>query len=442
MKLTQRIISLLLAVAMIFSIWGCGNPANETTTESTATETTTPTDTTEEAPSSPFTAGTYEASAFGFYPGLPVNVRVTVSDTTMESIEIFGDNMESPLMLRAVQELLIPRMIEHQTSFVDVVAGATMTSAAVRMAVTDCLEQAITDSALLDNFSDFPEYAVNDTAKLLETDILIVGLGGSGITAALSAAENGANVLAIDKAGKYGGTTCITSEMMAVNPEKFMTENNVTKDYVNEDEFLTDWLTRTHNDGKEEIIEMFIDQSGNTLDWLMYDHEWPFASPLPGHADYATYPVRFMYTPNEHYGNKEEIASYLDRLMKDYTEAGGEYLLEVEGYELMYDVASNTVTGVKAVGYDGQEYEIQAKAVVLATGGYGKNETMMEEYMTDEYFPLSGDWYMYGMTTNDGKLLESALNIGAGTYNPSIPPLSHLAGFPINLTGFETTVVE
>lgn len=94
--------------------------------------------------------------------------------------------------------------------------------------------------------------------------------------------------------------------------------------------------------------------------------------------------------------------------------------------------------GVRAHGKGGQAYEVRGKAVVVATGGFGENIALMNEYMVDDYYPLSGTWHLYGMATNTGKMVQAALDLGAGTCNPSVPPLSHLAGFPVNLIGFGT----
>jgi fumarate reductase flavoprotein subunit len=104
---------------------------------------------------------------------------------------------------------------------------------------------------------------------------------------------------------------------------------------------------------------------------------------------------------------------------------------------------SGKVTGVKARNnLDGTEYTINAKAVVLATGGFLGSGEMTEKYLSDEYFPLKGKWNCYGSQGNDGAMLQSAIDKGAATYNIGMPPEVHMsgsaqvippsAGFPIN----------
>lgn len=387
------------------------------------------------------TPGTYESSSYGSYPGLPVNVSVTVSENAIESIELAGENLETTLMLRAAKEKYIPRILESQAVSIDSVAGATMTSSAIRLAVEQCLKEAYAESgAGPDAIVPWLKRASHEAGdpKTIDVDVVVVGLGGGGMAAALSAAENGLNVLAIEKAGKYGGTTCVTSESLAINPPRFKDEVNGGKDFVNSAELMDDWCQRTQGDAKKELLELFFAESGNTVDWLNYEHNWPFNPPNPGHAEYATYDCCFTYSPYTLAGPKKELATLIDGLMEQYVDLGGEYLLETEVTDFLYDTDSDTVVGVKAIGYDGRIYEVSAQAVVLATGGFGGNAQLMSEYMKDDYYPLSGTWHLYGMATNDGAMIERALDLGAGTCNPSVPPLSHLAGFPRNLVGFGT----
>lgn len=96
---------------------------------------------------------------------------------------------------------MIPRMIEHQSIAVDAITGATASSNGVRQAVEDALTQALTaggsDASAIKAFQTIPEKN-NETIEL-NTQVLVVGMGGSGTAAALSAAQNGLSVLAIDQ---------------------------------------------------------------------------------------------------------------------------------------------------------------------------------------------------------------------------------------------------
>ena len=391
-------------------------------------------------------AGTYTAYGTGFALCESIPVSVTVSENEILSIEVnMTENAETPPILDSVVELMIPRMIEHQSIAVDSICGATATSAGVKQAVSDCISQAITaaggDGSDLSAFQVAP--AKEGGNETLETDILVIGMGGSGTTAAMSAVENGAKVLAIDKTGKYGGTTSLTSEIMAINPPEIQAEHNNGQDWIDKAAMREAWLTYTEGDEKTEMVDILLDNSGSTLDWLVYDHGFEFDYvPKTGFTEADVYACKYQFLPNDIGANKAYINEYFDGIYNDFTEAGGQYLLETEAYELLVD-DSGAVVGAKARNYvTGKEYTINAKAVILATGGFAGNAEMEEEYLSDEYFELKGVWCNYGLHTNDGKMIQNAIDLGAATYNIGMPPMVHNAGTPAFLPGFETVPVE
>ncbi|NLU11555.1 MAG: FAD-binding protein [Tepidanaerobacter acetatoxydans] len=244
-------------------------------------------------------------------------------------------------------------------------------------------------------------------------------------------------MLAIDKAGKYGGTSSHTTEMFAVNPPKFQQEHNNGKDYMDKAGMRQAWLEYTEGDAKMDIVDLLLDNSGHALDWLVYEHGFKFATPMRGFTEEDIYECKYQYLPNDIAYNKDHIGKYFDGIYEDYTALGGEYMLETEAYDLIYDDATNTVKGVKARGYDGTEYEIYADAVILATGGFAGSGEMTTKYLSNKYYPLKGEWKMYGMKQNDGKMIDAAIKKGAGTYNIGMCPIVHMAGTPTFLTQFE-----
>ncbi len=407
--------------------------------------------------------GTYTAQASGFSLLQPLEVKVTVSETAIESIEL-GDNAETYPFVTAAMERIVPRMLEHQSVRIDAITGATGSSTGIKLATEAALKEALSaggsDASAIENFYIVPEKV--NAHETLETDILVVGLGGSGTAAAVSAAEamyaaNGndpskVSVLAIDKAGKYGGTSCITADTMGINAPVYQETYHGGKDYVDAAEMMADWQDFTMGDAKQELLDLFFAESGNTIDWLIshgFDYGegttegqgWGFGGPQPGFTPRDKFCVKFQYT-GQGYGNwKKETGEMFDSIMEDYVELGGKYLLEIEATELIYDEATNIVTGVKAVGYDGTEYTINAKVVITATGGFSNNAELQEEYLSNEYYPLKGSWLMYGMTQNDGKIIDSALSIGAGTYNIGMPPMVHLQGSPVTLHEYPVEIV-
>ena len=393
-------------------------------------------------------AGTYTASAWGFSKAYQLNVEVVVSEDKIESIAV-TDNGETAPILDNVKELLIPRMLEHQSVKVDSITGATTSSNAIKMAVEDCLKQAIKangqDESLVSKFYTVPEKKTD--VVTLDTDILVVGLGGSGVASALSAAEamyekNGqdaskVSVLGIDKAGKYGGTSAVTTSPMTINPSYFVERNN-GENYVDADVLKNAWMEYTEGDSKEWAIDVMMEQSGPAIDWLI-ENGFEFGEPAQGLSE----PYKVCVNYGGVFGDSKGLtAEYFKKAMAKYEEYGGKYMLETEATELLKD-EEGKIVGVKAVNQDGTTYTINAKAVILATGGFGGNGEMQDKYLSDEYYPLNGGTYnIYGMAQNDGKMIQSAIDLGAGTYNIGMPPMSHIGGAYSIMHVYEDIVLD
>lgn len=401
--------------------------------------------------------GTYTGQGTGFRVSEPITVNVTVSENEILDIQVDQVNTsEKPSILQSVVDLMLPRILENQSVAVDAITGATASSNGVKQAITDALTQALeaggSDASAISAFQTAP--AKSTETITLDTDVLVVGMGGSGVAAALTAAENGASVLAIDKAGKYGGTSELTSGPMAINvPSQVEAEiadwpNPVTgetetkpagADLIDAEALYEDWLAYTTIDGvqtaKPEMIRIMIDESGYTDDWLtQYGFSFDPAIGFAGNSWAA-------FTP--HTGAKALTESFFDSVIGHFEEMGGSYMLETEAYDLIYDEATNQVTGVLARSTaDGTEYVINAKAVVLATGGYAGSAEMEETYLSNEYYPLKGAWKQFGMQQNDGKMIQAAIDDGAGTYNISVPPMVHVGGVDGFLSGYEAVPIE
>lgn len=397
-------------------------------------------------------AGTYTASAWGFSKVEQLEVSVTVTEDAITDIQVNMDNGETAPILQSAIDLMIPRMLENQSVAVDAICGATASSNAIKQATSDCLVQALEAAgSSADGLKAFQTAEpTSDETVTLDTDVLVIGLGGSGLSAAVSAAQNlyeangqdasKVNVLGIDKAGKIGGTSAVTSSPMAVNPPSMVEANG--GDYTDAAALREDWLTYTKGDAKTELVDLMINESGEALDWLM-DMGFEFGEPQLG---FGTPYAVVCYYGDSMGANKDVVDGYFQKLLEVYESLGGEYMLETEGTELITD-ENGTVVGAKAVGQDGTQYTINAKVVVLAGGGFAGNPEMEEEYLSDEYYPLKGSWNLYGMAQNDGKTIQMALDIGAGTYNIGMPPMVHIGGinklmheFPVNQIEGQTDI--
>ena len=152
-----------------------------------------------------FTAGEYTATADG-YNG-PTTVKVTFSDSRIEKIEIVS-TAETGHVGDVAFDVMIPDMLEANGTGVDGVSGATFSTRALRNAVNDAAEQA--QCTNLDAFQAAKvEHPAQDPIDVT-FDVVIVGAGGAGISAAAQAAQNGNTVLVIEKNAEVGGNTLVS----------------------------------------------------------------------------------------------------------------------------------------------------------------------------------------------------------------------------------------
>lgn len=397
--------------------------------------------------------GTYTGSASGYRSAWTIDATVTVNESEIVSIDIAKDSADTVGVFDSAVNLLVPRIIENQSIAIDSITGATASSNGIKNAVKQALAAALaaggSEEGSIEAFEKVPEKLTD--AKTINTGVLVVGLGGAGTMAALRAAEcmyaddaKSVDVLAIDKAGRYGGTSSLTADFFAVNPTKYKTEHNGGKDYVDAEGLLADWLDYTRGDAKTDMVKLLLDNSGDTLDWMVYEHGLQLTDPSGGLTQGDDMVVKFKYAPSDKGLTVRRLSNlaFYDGCMKDYTDMGGKYMLETDAYDLIYDEKSKTVLGVKARGYDGTEYEIYADAVILATGGFAGSASMEEKYLSNEYYPLNGSWSQIGMTQCTGDMIQAAINIGAGTYNIGMSPIVHMCATPGFLTQFEYHVTD
>lgn len=174
----------------------------------------------------------------------PVEVEVTIKDNQIENIAIVGGEETDSHgggtnhISQTVVDYLIPRIIENQSLAVDAISGATNTSNAVINAVDQAINAAGGDSS--EWYTEVSKS--NETIKLEGYDVIVVGLGGSGVTSYISAAENGASVFGIETTAKIGGQSATVSGPMAINPQLKMDSENNGEKFLEEEDLISDWI--------------------------------------------------------------------------------------------------------------------------------------------------------------------------------------------------------
>ena len=396
--------------------------------------------------------GEYTIQTWGYSQAWSLPVTVTLSEKEIVSIEMpdefeeLDQHGETWVIFRTVVDYLVPRIIENQSFAVDAITGATATSNAVKGAVEEAITQALTaagtDLSALEAFRVVPAKAEEGQVEEITVDVLGVGLGNAGIMAATHYKDTMAELgydkisyLGIEKAAKLGGQSGMAHELFVVNPKGMKEAYNNGEDYLDADALYQFWLEdMTNEDGvvklKEEDLKLYIERSGEVVDWLHFDHGYEFEAPKVGDLSAAAGAKGFVGTFNliafdlSYEIRRRAVLGWQQQLMSEVEAAGGSYMLETEGYELLYDEATGSVTGAKARNLvTGKEYIIHAKAVIMATGGFGGGERTNTLY-SNEYYPLQGDYRQFGMAQNDGKMIQAALDIGASTWNIGMPGIN------------------
>ena len=195
------------------------------------------------------TDGEYTVTSPGFYGDL--NVTVVIEGGAISDI-VVKDCPETPELGGKAIEMMTMEMIDNNTSGVDSVSGATVTSAYFRMAVNAALKEANAPEAMTAKVAA-PEKA----SETLECDVLVMGSGTAGLSAAIAAAEAGANVLVIEKQDIPGGSA-VTSAGIVYAPV----------DESDKAAMVQYYMDRAEGNANEELLTFYADNALDTIAWL------------------------------------------------------------------------------------------------------------------------------------------------------------------------------
>ncbi|WP_410102869.1 FAD-dependent oxidoreductase [Sutterella wadsworthensis] len=212
-------------------------------------------------PSWGYTPGTYEASAQGMKG--PVKVAVTFSKDAVTSVKVIEEKETAGIGTTAAAEL--PRQIvEAQSTKIDGLSGATVTSKAIFAAVEDSIPQAKGDPNQPAR-STAPKHA-GKTIEAAE-DVVIIGSGFSGLAAAVNAAEHGARVTVLEKMSVTGGASAICGGQWAIMGTKLQKEKGVP--YDPPQALVYDLIGNGHLKNDLTTLTMFAENSPRAADWAI-----------------------------------------------------------------------------------------------------------------------------------------------------------------------------
>lgn len=339
------------------------------------------------ATASAMTAGTFEAEAPGVF-GEAVKVAVTVSDTAIEKVEVVSHNETAGISDAAI-ERIPAAIVESQSLAVDTVAGATMTSKAILAAAEAALAAAGADvEALKVSATE----AVEGQTIEMTADVVVLGAGGSGVSAAVEAYDAGAKVVLLEKLAVIGGTTATSQGMVGANESKYTKEKDVHYTF---EEMYANLMSNASYRLDPTLTSITLQKSGETVDWMNERLGMVFYDVIVGYG-----PLQMMHLIE---GAGPAMKTAMEETLSG-TEI--ELMLETKATEILMN-EDGSVKGVKA-SRGADTVIVYADSVVVTTGGYAYNPELTERLDPEK----AGTWGIgFSGSTGDGIIMAS--NVGA-----------------------------
>lgn len=422
-QIKKSVSALAMAAVIAVSLFGYGCGAKSASTSSDAG-----------------VSGDFTGTAKGF--GGDVSVTLTLTDGAITGCTAEGKDETQGVGSEAIAQM--PGKIAESGSIaVDGVSGATATSTAIKEAAA----AALTAAGL--NPDDYKTAVENDATaedSTVDADVVVIGAGGAGMTAAITAAAEGKSVVVLESQSMVGGNSVRATGGMNAAKTVYQDENEfgesagvektlkTAAEKYADNETITalaktvseQWAAYQANptgyfDSVElmeldtmiggkgindpELVETLCANSADAIDWLD-EH----GITLHNVSSFGGASVKRIHRPVNAEGKTVSVGSYMIPLLQENCEkAGVKMMLDTTATEILTD-ANGAAVGVKATGASGETVTVNAKAVVLATGGFGANLDMVVKYKPE----LKGF-----MTTNapgiQGQGIEMAQAIGAAT---------------------------
>ena len=422
-QIKKSVSALAMAAVIAVSLFGYGCGAKPASTSSDAG-----------------VSGDFTGTAKGF--GGDVSVTLTLTDGAITGCTAEGKDETQGVGSEAIAKM--PGEIAESGSIaVDGVSGATVTSTAIKEAAAAALTAAGLNP---DDYKTAVEKTGSAEDSTVEADVVVVGAGGAGMTAAITAAGEGKSVVILESQSMVGGNSVRATGGMNAGKTVYQDENEFDEsagvektlktaaEKYADNETITalaktvseQWAAYQANptgyfDSVElmeldtmiggkgindpELVETLCANSADAIDWLD-EH----GITLHNVSSFGGASVKRIHRPVNAEGKTVSVGSYMIPLLEENCKkAGVQILLNTTANEILTD-ANGAAAGIKATGSTGETVTVNAKAVVLTTGGFGANLDMVVKYKPE----LKGF-----MTTNaagiQGQGIEMAEAIGAAT---------------------------
>ena len=384
---------------------------------------------------------TYTGEAYGHDKENPVKVTLTIKDKTITKVEVDASHETNGIGSKAAETM--PGAIVAANSLdVDGVSGATQTSKAIIEAATAALKQAGLEP------SDLVSKNTSTTkAKDIEetVDVVVVGAGGAGMTAAITATDAGKKVIVVESQPIAGGNSVRSTggmnaaktpyqdknefaesagveKTLATAAEKFADNETITalaatvksqwdtyqanpQGYFDSVELMElDTMIGGKGKNNPELVKALAENSADAIEWLA-----SIGAEVKNVGAFGGASVKRIHRPVNADGKVTAVGAYIVPILeKNLQDRNVQFLFDTTANEII--MKDGKAVGIKGTGKDGHKVTINAKSVVIATGGFGANAEMVEKYKPE----LKGF-----ATTNaegaQGQGIDMATAVGAAT---------------------------
>ena len=418
MKKKNVLASLLLAGAMFLT--ACGGSASSTGA-----------------------AGGVSGSFTGTAKGMgEVSVTLTLTDNVITDCTAKGDE-ETPGIGSVVIEQFPGEVVEGNTINLDSISGATITS----NAFVEAAKAALTEAGLNpDDYMAKADKTANGETVSYDADVVVIGAGGAGMTAAMTAADAGQKVVILESQAMVGGNSARATggmnaaktvyqdenefdqaagveKTLATAAEKYADNETITAlaktvseqwaayqanptGYFDSVELMElDTMVGGKGINDPELVKTLCEGTADAIDWLDEN-----GITLHNVSSFGGASVKRIHRPVNEEGKVVSVGAYMIPLLQENCEKRGIDIVLNTTVDTILTDANGAAVGVSGTDKDGNTVVVNAKSVILATGGFGANLDMVTQYKPE----LAGF-----MTTNaagaQGQGIEMATAIGAGT---------------------------
>lgn len=349
-------------------------------------------------------AGTYTVEEKGFNQEVPVKVEVVLGPNSIEAVKVLSHG-ETEGIGAVAAEKLPDYIVKAQSTDIDVMASATETSKAILAAVNTAITMAGGNPS---DFKKQEEAKTSTGPQELEADVVIIGAGGAGLTAAIEAASSGKKVIILEKNEMTGGnTTKSTGGMNAAkttyqDKNEFKEEAGVSKRLADAKEkypelaelvakvekqfeeykanpqgyfdstdlFMLDTLVGGKNLNNPKLVETLVNHTAEAIEWLNKE----ISAKLQDVSSFGGASVKRIHRPVNEEGKVIPVGSYLVPLLTKAAEA--------KGVDIYYASPARSIMMKegRVVGVESEKYLVKAPNVIMATGGFAANLSMVEQY--------------------------------------------------------------